>query len=126
MNLLIVEDEIRLADALGEIMKEQKYITDIVYNGTDGLYYAKNNCYDVIILDVMLPGMNGFDIVRELRASHIATPVILLTAKDDVRDKIAGLDNGADDYMTKPFVPEELLARIRAPVSYTHLTLPTN
>ncbi len=114
MNLLIVEDEIRLADALGEIMKEQKYITDIVYNGTDGLYYAKNNCYDVIILDVMLPGMNGFDIVRELRASHIATPVILLTAKDDVRDKIAGLDNGADDYMTKPFVPEELLARIRA------------
>ena len=114
MNLLIVEDEVRLADALGEIMSEQKYMSDIVYNGIDGLYYAKNNSYDVIVLDVMLPGMNGFDIVRELRACHIATPVILLTAKDDVRDKITGLDNGADDYMTKPFVPGELLARIRA------------
>lgn len=114
MNLLIVEDEVHLADALGEIMKEQKYMSDVVYTGTDGLYYAQNNAYDVIILDVMLPGMNGFDVVRELRASHIATPVLLLTAKEDVRDKIAGLDSGADDYMTKPFVPEELLARIRA------------
>lgn len=114
MNLLIVEDEVRLADALGEIMREQKYMADVVYNGTDGLYYAQNNSYDVIILDVMLPGMNGFDLVHKLRSSHIATPVLMLTAKDDIHDKITGLDSGADDYMTKPFIPEELLARIRA------------
>lgn len=114
MNLLIVEDEVRLADALEEIMKEQKYMADVVSNGKDGLYYAQNHAYDVIILDVMLPGINGFDLVHKLRSSHIATPVLMLTAKDDVHDKIAGLDSGADDYMTKPFVPEELLARIRA------------
>ena len=106
MNLLIVEDEVRLADALGEIMREQKYMADVVYNGTDGLYYAQNNSYDVIILDVMLPGMNGFDLVHKLRSSHIATPVLMLTAKDDIHDKITGLDSGADDYMTKPFIPE--------------------
>lgn len=114
MRILIVEDEVRLADALGQIMEEAKYMVDVVYNGIDGLDYGVSGIYDVIVLDVMLPGKNGFDIVKELRTSKIATPVIMLTARDDVNDKIMGLDKGADDYMTKPFVPEELLARIRA------------
>lgn len=114
MKVLIVEDEIRLADALGQIMKEQNYHTDIVNDGIDGLYYGLTNEYDVIILDVMLPGMNGFQIVQKLRESRIKTPVLLLTARDDTSDKVKGLDKGADDYLTKPFIPEELLARIRA------------
>jgi len=114
LRILIVEDEIRLADALGHIMKEAKYLTDVTYDGIEGLDYALSGQYDVIVLDVMLPGKNGFDIVKALRSAKIATPVIMLTARDDTSDKIMGLDKGADDYMTKPFVPEELLARIRA------------
>ncbi len=114
MKVLIVEDEIRLADTLGQILIEQRYLADIVYNGADGFEYAMSGIYDVIILDVMLPQMNGFDVVRNLRRNKIATPVLLLTAKDKVSDKIAGLDNGADDYLTKPFFTDELLARIRA------------
>lgn len=114
MQILIVEDEKRLADALGQIMREQKYFADIVYNGKDGYDYALNGQYDVIILDIMLPGMNGFEVVRKLRLNNINTPVILLTARDETQDKIQGLDSGADDYMTKPFEPGELLARIRA------------
>lgn len=114
MKVLIVEDEVRLADALGQIMKEQHYLADIVYNGTDGLCCGLSGEYDVIVLDVMLPGQNGFDVVKKLREAHNQTPVLMLTARDDIRDKVTGLDKGADDYMTKPFVPEELLARIRA------------
>lgn len=114
MNILIVEDEPRLADALGEIMREQHYLADVVYTGTDGLDYAQNGSYDVIVLDVMLPGMDGFEIVRRLRAGHNAVPVLMLTARDELHDKVTGLDCGADDYMTKPFAPEELLARVRA------------
>lgn len=114
MQILIIEDEKRLADALGQIMREARYHADIVYNGIDGLSYAMEGSYDVIVLDVMLPGLNGFELVRKLRLAKIATPVLMLTAKDDVHDKITGLDKGADDYMTKPFIPEELLARIRA------------
>lgn len=114
MRVLIVEDEKRLAEALTEIMREQHYVVDAVYDGEDGLAYALSVQYDVIVLDVMLPGRNGFDMVRALRASKVATPVLLLTARDELTDKVTGLDCGADDYMTKPFVPEELLARIRA------------
>jgi len=114
VRILIVEDETRLADALGQIMKEAKYMADVTYDGEEGLDYALSGQYDVIVLDVMLPGKNGFEIVKELRSAKIATPVIMLTARDDTSDKITGLDKGADDYMTKPFVPEELLARIRA------------
>ena len=104
MQILIIEDEKRLADALGQIMQEARYQADIVYDGRDGLAYASSGDYDVIVLDVMLPSMDGFEVVHHLRESKISTPVIMLTA----------LDSGADDYMTKPFVPEELLARIRA------------
>ncbi len=114
MKILIVEDELRLAEALQQIMQEQKYQVDVANDGNDGLDYALYGDYDVIVLDVMLPGKDGFEIVRALRAAKVKTPVIMLTARDDVRDKIRGLDKGADDYMTKPFVPEELLARIRA------------
>ncbi len=114
MRVLIVEDEIRLADALGQILQEQKYLVDCVYDGADGYDYAASGQYDVIVLDVMLPGMDGFQIVRRLRAQKVDTPVLLLTAKDELRDKVTGLDCGADDYMTKPFAPEELTARIRA------------
>ncbi|MFT3984392.1 MAG: response regulator transcription factor [Lachnospiraceae bacterium] len=114
MRILIVEDEIRLAEALGQIMKEQKYMVDIAYDGEEGYDYAMGDDYDVIVLDVMLPKMNGFDIVKNMRAHKNSTPVILLTARDEVTDKITGLDSGADDYMTKPFEADELLARIRA------------
>lgn len=114
MKLLIVEDEVRLAEAMGQIMKEQHYQTDLVFNGKDGLYCGLSGEYDVIILDVMLPGENGFQIVEKLREAKIQTPILMLTARDNVNDKVTGLDKGADDYMTKPFIPEELLARIRA------------
>ena len=114
MKILVVEDELRLAEALSQIMQEQKYQVDVANDGNDGLDYALYGDYDVIVLDVMLPGKDGFEVVRALRAAKVQTPVIMLTARDDVRDKIRGLDKGADDYMTKPFVPEEPLARIRA------------
>ncbi len=114
MRVLIVEDEVRLAEALGQIISEQKYSADVVHDGAAGLDYALSGLYDVIVLDVMLPKLSGFEVVRGIRAAKITTPVILLTAKDEVSDKVTGLDCGADDYMTKPFAPEELLARIRA------------
>lgn len=114
MRVLVVEDERRLAEALVQIMLEQRYQAEAVYNGTDGLDYALSGQYDVVILDVMLPGLNGFEVARRLRAAHISTPILMLTAKDEVTDKVAGLDGGADDYMTKPFDPDELLARVRA------------
>ena len=114
MRILIVDDEVRLAEALGQIMTQNKYIADIVNDGESGYDYAMSGIYDVIILDVMLPKMNGFDIVRKMRENKEKTPVILLTAKDEVTDKVTGLDCGADDYLTKPFSPEELLARVRA------------
>ncbi|MDO4296446.1 MAG: response regulator transcription factor [bacterium] len=114
MYILVIEDEKRLADALVQILKEARYQAEAVYNGEDGYRMALKNSYDLILLDVMLPMMDGFSIVRELRGNHLTTPVIMLTARDDVSDKIHGLDYGADDYITKPFVAGELLARIRA------------
>lgn len=114
MRILIVEDEVRLAQALGQIMKEQKYAADVVHNGIDGFDYAMSGQYDIIVLDVMLPGFSGYEVVKKIRGEKNATPVIMLTAKDEISDKIQGLDCGADDYMTKPFSPEELLARVRA------------
>ncbi len=113
MNILIVEDEKRLADALSHILLDQKHKVDVVYDGADGLAYGEVGIYDCIILDIMLPSMNGFDVCRELRKRKITTPVLMLTAKDTISDKVTGLDAGADDYMTKPFSPDELLARLR-------------
>lgn len=114
MRILIVEDEQRLAEALGQIMAEQRYLADLVYDGADGLDYALTGQYDAIILDVMLPKVDGFEVARRLRCAHISTPILMLTARDEMPDKIAGLDHGADDYMTKPFDIGELLARVRA------------
>ena len=95
-------------------MEEQKYSADVVFNGQDGLDYALSGQYDVIVLDVMLPKMNGFEVAHELRRQNVRTPVLMLTARDELSSKVTGLDSGADDYMTKPFAPEELLARVRA------------
>ena len=114
MRILIVEDERRLSDALTQIMREQKYAVDAVYDGEEGYQYAINGDYDAVILDVMLPKRTGFEVVRAMRREKIATPVLMLTARDELESKINGLDCGADDYMTKPFAPEELTARIRA------------
>ena len=106
MRILIVEDETRLANALAQILTEQKYMTDVAYNGSDGLDYGLSGIYDAIILDVMLPGINGFELAQKLRQGKIEAPILMLTAKDAISDKVTGLDSGADDYMTKPFAPE--------------------
>ncbi|CDD02122.1 MAG: response regulator transcription factor [Ruminococcus sp.] len=114
MNILVVEDEVRLADTLAHMLKTQKFNCDVVYDGADGLAYGETGIYDCILLDIMLPKMDGFEVVRHLREKKIATPVILLTARDKIGDKVRGLDSGADDYLTKPFSSEELMARLRA------------
>lgn len=114
MRILIVEDEVRLAEALVQIFMKEKYSADACYDGVSGLDNALTGIYDVIVLDIMLPKMNGLEVLRTLRANKIKTPVILLTAKDEVSDKVTGLDIGTDDYLTKPFYTEELLARVRS------------
>lgn len=114
MKLLLVEDEKQLSEALQQILIKNKYSVDAVYNGDEGLDYALTGVYDVIILDIMLPKLNGIEILKMIRKRKISTPVILLTAKGSVEDRILGLDSGADDYLPKPFSPDELLARLRA------------
>lgn len=114
MKILIVEDEIRMAQALCEILKLEKYEVDHCDNGFDGLKSINSGIYDAVILDVMLPLKNGYDVIREARHNGIKTPVLMLTAKSELDDKVKGLDYGADDYLTKPFMTKELLARIRA------------
>lgn len=114
MRVLIVEDERALADALEHIISRAGYQEDAVYNGRDGLNFALDGNYDVIVLDVMLPDMDGFEIVRRLREQNRHTPVLMLTARTAIADKVNGLNVGADDYMTKPFDNEELLARLNA------------
>ena len=114
MNILIVEDEPRLAEALAHILQENDYHAEIVDNGNDGLTYALSDLYDLVLLDIMLPGKDGLEIVRTMRRQGNATPVLMLTARTETSDKVKGLDAGADDYMTKPFEAEELLARVRA------------
>jgi DNA-binding response OmpR family regulator len=114
MRILLVEDEIQLSEALGAMLEKNNYTVDRVFNGEDGLDYILSDIYEVIILDIMLPKMNGLEVLKEARKEGIDTPVILLTAKGEVSDKVTGLDCGADDYLPKPFYTEELLARIRA------------
>ncbi len=114
MRILIVEDELKLAEALSQVLYKNRYGTDIATDGESGYDMAMSGIYGMILLDIMLPKMNGMDLLRRLRASGISIPVILLTAKDDLADKVNGLDAGADDYITKPFQSEELMARIRA------------
>lgn len=114
MKLLLIEDERRMAEALCELLRREAYGVDCCYDGKSGLLAAQSGIYDIIILDVMLPEMNGFQVVKELRQSGIHTPVLMLTAKSELDDKVTGLDSGADDYLTKPFMSKELLARLRA------------
>lgn len=114
MKILLVEDEVRMAQALCEIFKAENYEVDHCAEGITGLEAAESGIYDIIILDVMLPGMNGFEISRAVRKKGISTPILMLTAKGELDDKVNGLDSGADDYLTKPFMTKELLARIRA------------
>jgi DNA-binding response OmpR family regulator len=114
MKLLLAEDEYDMSEALVDILTYHKYIVDAVYDGAEALDYARNEEYDGIILDIMMPKKNGLEVLRELRNDGCTTPVLLLTAKSEIEDKVQGLDMGADDYLPKPFVMEELLARIRA------------
>lgn len=114
MRLLLVEDEIHLAQAVAELLKKNKFLVDVVNDGLSAYEYSKDQIYDAIILDIMLPKMNGIDVLKAIRNDHNSVPIILLTAKEELSDKIEGLDSGADDYITKPFSKDELLARIRA------------
>ena len=114
MRILLVEDEKRMAQALCEILRLEKYEVDHYATGPDGLTAIESNIYDIVILDVMLPGMNGFEITKSVRRKGITTPILMLTAKAELDDKVTGLDSGADDYLTKPFMTRELLARLRA------------
>lgn len=114
MRILIVEDEKSLVDIIKKGLEEEGYAVDVAYNGEDGLFMAENEPSDLIILDIMLPVVDGMTILKKIRKAGIRTPVLMLTAKDTVMDKVSGLDSGADDYLTKPFSFEELLARIRA------------
>ncbi len=112
MRILIVEDEFSLADIIASRLKKEKYMVDVVEDGEEGLYYALSGVYDLIILDVMLPKMNGFDILKKIRKEKITSKVIMLTAKSMLEDKLEGLENGANDYVTKPFHMDELVARV--------------
>lgn len=114
MKILIAEDEVHLAEALSQILKKQHYSVDVVHDGRSALDDALTGIYDLLLLDVMMPEKDGFAVLKSLREEGVSTPVILLTAKGEINDKVTGLDYGADDYIPKPFATEELLARIRA------------
>jgi len=114
MKVLIIEDERDLADAVATVLQKNNFAVDNAYDGEYGLDCALTGIYDLIILDVMLPKMNGLHLLKELRAAGVQTPVLMLTARGEIRDRVAGLDSGADDYLPKPFHMDELLARLRA------------
>jgi two-component system response regulator CiaR len=114
MKILVVEDDRHLLDAIVSVLKEESYQVDQTNDGLQGYRMAETGCYDLLVLDVMLPGMDGFTLIRKLRSQSVTTPALFLTAKDNVESRVQGLDAGADDYLVKPFAVEELLARIRA------------
>lgn len=114
MRILLIEDEVKLSEALAYTLKKNNYIVDCAYDGQTGLDFSESEVYDLIILDRMLPKLDGLAVLKSLRLQGISTPVIFLTAKDSIKDRIEGLDAGADDYMVKPFSKDELLARVRA------------
>jgi DNA-binding response OmpR family regulator len=113
VHILIIEDEYGLADAISEMLKKENFLVDIITDGEDGENEALTGIYDLIILDVMLPNKNGFEILKTLKQEKLKTPIIMLTAKSEMDDKLLGLENGADDYITKPFHTRELLARVK-------------
>ena len=114
MQVLIVEDEVRLAKALKEILSKEKYMADVVHDGDTAWEYLTSGIYDAVVLDVMIPGIDGISLAKKVREAKMDVPIIMLTARTGIRDRVTGLDAGADDYLTKPFAPSELLARIRA------------
>ncbi len=114
MKVLLAEDEKRMNRALCEILRQEGYEVTSVDNGEDALYEIEGDTYDLVVLDVMMPGMNGYGVAKQARKSGIKTPILMLTAKGELDDKVEGLDSGADDYLTKPFMTKELLARLRA------------
>lgn len=114
MNILLVEDEIELSDGISHLLKKAKYNVDAVYDGEQGYLSGLSDRYDVIVLDIMLPKLNGFEVLRKLREEKVTTPIIILSALGQTNDKVRGLDLGADDYLAKPFAAEELIARIKA------------
>ena len=122
MRILLAEDELALSRVIVKILEKNNYSTDAVYNGEDALAYIENGNYDAIILDVMMPKMDGFEVLRRARAQGINTPILILSAKTEVDDKVMGLDLGANDYLAKPFDTKELLARIRV-ITRTQVTL---
>jgi heavy metal response regulator len=114
MRILVIEDEKKVARFIQQGLEEEHYSVDVSHDGAEGLAMAETGSYDILIIDVMLPGRNGIEITSELRSEHITTPILMLTAKIATEDKVAGLDSGADDYLTKPFAFAELLARVRS------------
>ncbi|MBF0495017.1 MAG: response regulator transcription factor [Deltaproteobacteria bacterium] len=114
MRVLVVDDDEKLCDVVKRGLEEDSYAVDCVYDGDDGEYYAETTSYDLIILDIMMPKKNGIEVCRNLRRKNIKTPILMLTAKDTVEDRVKGLDTGADDYLIKPFAFGELTARVRA------------
>ena len=114
MRILVVEDEKSLAEIVSDRLKKEKYVVDISLDGEDGLYNALMDVYDLIILDIMLPGMNGIEILKEIRKNKINSKVIMLTAKSELDDKLLGFSEGANDYVAKPFHVDELIARVNA------------
>jgi len=122
MRLLIVEDEKTLANLIKKGFEEEGFAVDVAYDGEDGLYFAQNNVYDAIVLDIMLPIIDGVSLLKTLRSQNNSTPVIMLTAKDTLKDKVLGLDSGSDDYLTKPFSFEELLSRTKAIIRRRYAT----
>ena len=114
MKILIAEDEISTAKALKLLLEKSKFSVDIVHNGIDAWSYIRSDSYDVIVLDIMMPGMSGLEVLSKIRTNNIKTPVLMLTAKAEIEDKVTGLESGADDYLTKPFATSELIARVKA------------
>jgi DNA-binding response OmpR family regulator len=127
MRILVVEDEARIAGFIKKGLEEESYAVDVVNDGPSALDWVSGTPYDLILLDVMLPGLNGFEVSRLLRERRVTTPILMLTARDEVDDRVTGLDAGADDYLPKPFAFKELLARIRALIrrSTTAISTPT-
>lgn len=120
MRILVAEDYPNLARSLAQGLRDEGYVVDLTFDGVEADYLAKSNAYDCAVLDVMLPGMDGWDVVAGMRAAGIATPVLLLTARDAIGDRVKGLDLGADDYLVKPFEWDELSARVRALIRRSH------
>jgi two-component system, OmpR family, copper resistance phosphate regulon response regulator CusR len=124
MKILVVEDNRRIAQSIKTGLEQEKYVVDLAFDGTSGLDFGLSDEYDLMVLDVMLPGKSGFEVAKDIRAQNVSLPILMLTARDQIDDRVVGLDSGADDYLVKPFAFEELMARIRALTRRPKTTLP--